>query len=59
MLPRLVPERKFDAVTHANLVVDSAQVIADNVCADAELASNFVVFQPQRDELNDSLLLAA
>jgi hypothetical protein len=33
MLPRLVPERKFDAVTHANLVIDNAQVIADNVCA--------------------------
>ena len=55
----LVPESKFDPVTHTNPVVDSLQVVLDDVYANPDFLCDFTVFQALRDQHDDSLLAPA
>jgi hypothetical protein len=54
-----VPQGEFDPVVHANLVVDLAQVVPDNVFADPKFPGDFTVFQSSGDQFDDSLLAGA
>ncbi|HWY54890.1 MAG TPA: hypothetical protein VNZ03_10525 [Terriglobales bacterium] len=38
-------EGKFNAIAHANLVVDDAEIIANNMLAHAQLLRDFPVLQ--------------
>jgi len=42
----LVPQSEFDPVAYTNLVVNSAQVVSDNMRADSEIGRDFSIFQP-------------
>jgi len=53
-----VPEGEFDAIAYPDLVVDHAEIVSNNVRANPELLSNFVVLQPFCHKLYDPLLAA-
>ena len=46
-------ESEFDPDVHANLVVDGAYVVPDDVCVDPELCSDFSIFQTLGNEHNN------
>ncbi len=59
ILPRDIPKRQFDAVPHAQLVIDQAQVVLHHVLCGPERIGDFPVLAALGDELNDELLTFA
>jgi len=59
VLPGLIPERQFDPVPEAELVVDYAEVVLDNVFGSAEGIRNFPVLAAFGDELDDGMFSLA
>ena len=55
VLPGLIPKRQFDPVPKAELVVDYAEIILDNVFGCAEGIRNFPVLAALGDELDDGM----
>lgn len=59
VLPGLIPERQFDPVPQAELVVDHAEVVLDNVFGSAEGICNFPVLAAFGDELDNGMFSLA
>ena len=49
----LVPESKFNPVAYTNFVVDFAEVVPDNIEADAKLSADLTIVQARSGQLND------
>jgi len=45
MHPCLIPQSKFYTIPHSYLAVDLADVISDNVPAEADLVRNFTILK--------------
>jgi hypothetical protein len=54
-----VPQKKFDPVANANLVVDGAQIVPDNRYTDPEFGRDFSVLHSMRDQFYDSSFASA
>jgi hypothetical protein len=54
-----IPQREFDPIAYANLVVDVSKIVPDDVFADPEFLGDFFVFEPLGYELDDSQLSSA
>ena len=52
-LPRLIPQREFDAVPQTQLIVDQAEIILDDVLGGAERIGDFAVLAALGYALND------
>jgi hypothetical protein len=56
---RLVPQGKFNAIAHANLVVDDAEIIANNMLAHAQLLRDFPVLETLGHQFDNMQLTRA
>ena len=54
-----VPQSQFNPVANANLVVNHAEVIPDDMGIDSQLLSHIAVCEPFCYQLYDTLLLGA
>ena len=54
-----IPERKFNPIANANLVVNYAEIIPNNVRIDAQLFSYVAVCEPCCHQLDHALLSGA
>ncbi len=59
VLPGFIPECQFDPVPEAELVVDYAEVVLDNVFGGAEGICNFPVLAAFGDKLDDGMFSLA
>ena len=56
MHSRLVPQHEFHSIADADLVVDDAEIIANDMLSHAKLLRYFSILEPLSDQLNYVLL---
>ena len=59
MHPRFIPKREFDPIANANLVVNHAEVIPNDMRIDSQLVSYVAVCEPLCYQLYNGLLSRA
>jgi hypothetical protein len=59
MHSRLIPQGKFNAITHTDLVVDDAEIIPNNMLAHAQLLRYFPVLETLGHQFDNMQLTRA